>query len=127
MTLYVSCLLIEEGNDSSIEHTNINLICYILHTFIILICVILQALVDGPCTGVGRQVINFKLLHPTKLTINISHSARKGTVKKAWIKDEIEKKWSETKWAQKIAAKEKVSSGASLWYLMLNCGFCSKL
>ncbi|XP_059139449.1 large ribosomal subunit protein eL14-like [Physella acuta] len=52
-----------------------------------------RALVDGPCSGVGRKDLNFKALHLTQFTINIGPSARSGTVKKAWEKEEITKKW----------------------------------
>ena len=68
-----------------------------------------QALIDGPCTGVLRQDINFKALHLTKLLINIGHSARSGTVRKAWESSEISKKWAETKWAKKKVAQARVS------------------
>jgi hypothetical protein len=37
--------------------------------------------------------------------IKIPHSARQATVKKQWIKAEIDKKWSESEWAKKQANK----------------------
>merc|ERR1712178_52812 len=66
-----------------------------------------RALVDGPCSGVNRKDINFKALHLTQLAVKIGPSARSGTVKKAWEKAEITKKWEETTWAKKLAAREK--------------------
>merc|ERR1712121_265501 len=66
-----------------------------------------RALVDGPCSGVLRQDINFKALHLTGLQVPIGHSARTGTVRKAWEKADITKKWQETTWAKKIAARER--------------------
>ncbi|CAH1780048.1 unnamed protein product, partial [Owenia fusiformis] len=66
-----------------------------------------RALVDGPCSGVGRKQMNFKMLHLTKLKIDISYGARVGTVTKAWNKAEITKKWEESTWAKKIANREK--------------------
>ncbi len=36
--------------------------------------------------------------------VKIPHSARERTVRKAWTKAEIEKKWSESNWAKKLAA-----------------------
>ncbi len=61
-------------------------------------------LVDGPCTGVRRQVINLKCLYLTKFVVRIPHSARESTVRKAWLKAEIDKKWAESSWAKKLAA-----------------------
>ncbi|XP_071480836.1 large ribosomal subunit protein eL14-like [Diadema antillarum] len=66
-----------------------------------------RALVDGPCSGVQRQGIRFKQLHLTDFVISIPHSARNSTVRKAWEKDEITKKWEETRWAKKLAAKKR--------------------
>ena len=70
----------------------------------------LQALVDGPCSGVARQAMSFKQLHLTQFVVNFPHSARSGVVKKAWEKAEIDKKWPETTWAKKIAARELVGN-----------------
>merc|ERR1719228_1892414 len=56
-----------------------------------------RALIDGPCSGVLRKDINFK----------IGQSSRSGTVRKAWEKAEITKKWEATTWARKIAARER--------------------
>ncbi|WP_411017611.1 60S ribosomal protein L14, partial [Salmonella sp. s51090] len=66
-----------------------------------------RALVDGPCSGVKRQAISFKLLRLADIVIRIPHSARSGTVRKAWEKEEVQKKWEATVWAQKIAAKKR--------------------
>jgi large subunit ribosomal protein L14e len=65
----------------------------------------LKALVDGPCSNVKRQSMNFKLLHLTKFTISIPHGAREGTVRKQWEKAEITKKWNESSWAKKRVSK----------------------
>jgi len=66
-----------------------------------------RALVDGPCTGVVRQSMNFKQLHLTKFVLEFPHGARTKTVRKAWEKADITKKFEETTWAKKIAAREK--------------------
>merc|ERR1712178_331112 len=66
-----------------------------------------RALVDGPCSGVLRKDINFRALHLTPFTVKIGQSSRSGTVRKAWEKAEITKKWQETTWAKKIAARER--------------------
>lgn len=42
----------------------------------------------------------------TKFRIRIPHSAREATLKKAWAKAEIDKKWAESKWAKNLAAKK---------------------
>lgn len=55
-----------------------------------------------------RQDINFKALHLTKLKINIGASARTGTVRKAWEKEDISTKWEQTTWAKKLAARKRV-------------------
>lgn len=46
-----------------------------------------------------------KLLHLTKFFIRIPHGAREKTVRNQWVKAEIDKKWNETQWAKKRAAK----------------------
>ncbi|XP_055878094.1 60S ribosomal protein L14-like [Biomphalaria glabrata] len=67
-----------------------------------------RALVDGPCSGVGRKDMNFKALHLTPCTIKINHSARTGTVKKAWEAAEVTpKKWEQSTWAKKLATSKR--------------------
>jgi len=65
-----------------------------------------RALVDGPCSGVSRQSMNFKQLHLTKFVLVYPHSARTALVKKAWEKADINKQWKESTWAKKLAANE---------------------
>ncbi len=65
-----------------------------------------KALVDGPTTGVRRQSINIKSLYLTKFLVKIPHSAREKTLRNAWAKAEIEKLWSESSWAKKLAAQK---------------------
>lgn len=67
-----------------------------------------KVLVDGP--GVSRKALNLKTLYLTKFKLNIPHSAREATVKKAWAKAEIDKKWAESQWAKRLAAKKIRSS-----------------
>ena len=74
-----------------------------------------QALVDGPCSGVRRRDINFKALELTQFVLKLGPSARTGTVRKAWEKEEITKKWGESSWAKKIAARKRVSVVAWWW------------
>uniref|UniRef100_A0A3Q0S4J9 Large ribosomal subunit protein eL14 n=1 Tax=Amphilophus citrinellus TaxID=61819 RepID=A0A3Q0S4J9_AMPCI len=67
-----------------------------------------RALVDGPCTGVRRQAMPFKCMHLTDYVIKIPHSARQKFVRKAWEKAQVNEKWTESSWAKKIEARQKV-------------------
>merc|ERR1712179_172701 len=69
-----------------------------------------RALVDGPCSGVPRQQINFKTLHLTQFRLVIPHSLGTGHLIKLWKKEKIQEKWEQTTWCKKLAAKEKRSS-----------------
>ena len=51
--------------------------------------------------------MNFKAMHLTPLKVDIHHSARHGTVRKAWEAAEITKKWNESTWAKKLEAQKK--------------------
>ena len=68
-----------------------------------------KCLIDGPedITGVSRQVIPYKRIALTNLTVKISRNARSKTLKKAWAEAEIESKWEKTSWAKKLASKKK--------------------
>lgn len=64
-----------------------------------------RLLVDGPCTGVARVIVNLKQVQLTKFSIAIAFGARTGTVRKFWEKEGVTAKWEETTWAKKIQAK----------------------
>ena len=49
--------------------------------------------------------MNFKQMHLTKFVLKIPPGARTGTLRKAWEKEEMTKKWEETTWAKKIALR----------------------
>ncbi|XP_077982865.1 large ribosomal subunit protein eL14-like [Glandiceps talaboti] len=66
-----------------------------------------RALVDGPCTGVLRQALNFKRLHLTPFNIKIPHSVKTKVVRKKFEEAEIKKQWEATNWAKKIEIKKK--------------------
>ncbi|XP_011433871.1 60S ribosomal protein L14-like [Crassostrea angulata] len=66
-----------------------------------------RALVDGPCSGVSRKQMNFKALELTSIVMKIPRGLRPGNLRKAWEKQEVQKKWDSTTWAQKIANKKK--------------------
>ncbi|DAZ93102.1 TPA: hypothetical protein N0F65_006854 [Lagenidium giganteum] len=67
-----------------------------------------KCLIDGPfnVTGVNRQVISFKRLALTDLTVKIPRQPREATLKKALAADNTVEKWNQTAWAKKIAAKK---------------------
>ncbi|KHN84573.1 60S ribosomal protein L14 [Toxocara canis] len=65
-----------------------------------------RALIDGPSSGVGRSVRNFKDLQLTKFTIPLRHGMRTKNVKKSYDEAKINEKWATTLWAQKIAKKQ---------------------
>ncbi|XP_075886484.1 large ribosomal subunit protein eL14 [Nelusetta ayraudi] len=66
-----------------------------------------RALVDGPCTGVKRQALPFKVMQLTDYVIKVPHSARQKFVRKAWEKALVTEKWVQSSWAKKIEAREK--------------------
>ena len=68
-----------------------------------------KCLIDGPedITGVRRQVITFRRIALTDLTVKIARIARAKTLKKAWAEADIENKWNASSWAKKLAAKRK--------------------
>ncbi|XP_067928313.1 large ribosomal subunit protein eL14-like [Watersipora subatra] len=70
-----------------------------------------RALVDGPCSGAARQMINFKALQLTKFVVKIGPGARTGTVTKAWNAADISTKWAESSWAKRQQA---IATRASL-------------
>merc|ERR1719253_2178525 len=66
-----------------------------------------RVVVDGPeaTTGVRRHMMPIKRLSLTDFKCKIPRGAREKTLKKAMADEEVMKKWSETKWAKKLAAK----------------------
>eukprot|EP00933_Yihiella_yeosuensis_P047110 TRINITY_DN427_c0_g1_i2.p2 TRINITY_DN427_c0_g1~~TRINITY_DN427_c0_g1_i2.p2 ORF type:complete len:135 (-),score=45.95 TRINITY_DN427_c0_g1_i2:70-474(-) len=67
-----------------------------------------HVVVDGPeaLTGVRRHMMPVKRLLLTDFRVKVRRGCREKFLKKALEKDEIMKKWGETAWAKKIAAKE---------------------
>jgi len=66
-----------------------------------------KCLIDGPETGVTRQVIPFKRIALTDFTVPIQRSARQKTIIKAWKEADVMAKWEATSWAKKLAARKK--------------------
>lgn len=62
---------------------------------------------DGPekITGMRRQVINFKWLRLTDITVGAARNARQKSLSAAWEKAGAEGLWKNSAWAKKIAAK----------------------
>ncbi|CAF3705998.1 unnamed protein product [Adineta steineri] len=64
-----------------------------------------RVLVDGPSSHVRRQALNIKSLHLTKYVLKLLPGARSSTVKSIWDKNDVSKKWQETRWFKKLQAK----------------------
>merc|ERR1712224_591257 len=67
-----------------------------------------RVVVDGPegVTGVRRHMMPVKRLSLTDFQVKVPRGAREKTLKKALAEAETMKKWSETAWAKKLAAKK---------------------
>eukprot|EP00440_Ansanella_granifera_P051178 gb/GFBE01055477.1/.p1 GENE.gb/GFBE01055477.1/~~gb/GFBE01055477.1/.p1 ORF type:complete len:135 (+),score=55.38 gb/GFBE01055477.1/:1-405(+) len=67
-----------------------------------------HVVVDGPeaVTGVRRHMMPIKRLSLTDFRIKARRGIREKTLKKELEKGEVMKKWSESSWAKKLAAKE---------------------
>lgn len=67
-----------------------------------------QAIIDGPSTGVPRQVFPYKhiLLTPIKLT-KLPRGAGSGVIRKLVEQEAIVEKWDKSAWAQKRVTREK--------------------
>lgn len=66
-----------------------------------------KCLVDGPSSGVSRQVMSFSRIALTDLTVKIQRSARPKTILAAWKEGDIEAKWAACSWAKKLASRKK--------------------
>jgi large subunit ribosomal protein L14e len=71
-----------------------------------------KCLIDGPSeiTGVTRQVMSYKRIALTDLTVKIERSSTPDEIKAAWDDAEILSKWESSSWAQKLAAKKRRAS-----------------
>ncbi|CAB0041236.1 unnamed protein product [Trichogramma brassicae] len=66
-----------------------------------------RVLVDGPAAKIPRGQMSLSNLHLTKFRLKFPFTGSTRVVRKAWEAGKIERKWKETVWAQKVAAKEK--------------------
>eukprot|EP00842_Homolaphlyctis_polyrhiza_P006202 jgi/Hompol1/6583/HPOL_000449-RA len=65
-----------------------------------------RALVDGPTTGVLRQVLPFKRLVLTPIVLkNVPRGIRTTALKKLVEAQDIQGLWNQTSWAKKIAKR----------------------
>mmetsp|Transcript_145124 Transcript_145124/g.205410 ORF Transcript_145124/g.205410 Transcript_145124/m.205410 type:complete len:144 (+) Transcript_145124:76-507(+) len=64
-----------------------------------------KVLVEGPTTGVDRQLMPIKRLSLTRLTVPIIRNATTKTLTAAIKKVDLEKKWAETSAAKRIAQR----------------------
>jgi len=71
-----------------------------------------KCLVEGPeeVTGVKRQMIPYKRIALTDLTVKIQRGARAKTLKAAWKEGDTLAQWDGSSWAKKLASKEKRAS-----------------
>eukprot|EP00752_Nemacystus_decipiens_P018326 g16442.t1 len=69
-----------------------------------------KALVEGPDTGVGRQLLPFKRLALTDYKLPIQRNARIGTIRAAAKAEDLYAKWEASSWAKKKARKIKRAS-----------------
>ena len=69
-----------------------------------------QVLVDGPCTGVRRQVINLKNVHITGLRIRIPHTASTPMVRAQWESRHVSETWESSRWCKNLRAKQRSES-----------------
>ena len=69
-----------------------------------------QGLVTSPSYGVARQPAYFAQLNLLDIKIKIPRSARDVTVKKAWEKADVTKKWEATSYSRRLARRAKRAS-----------------
>lgn len=69
-----------------------------------------RAVIDGPTTGVARQVILLRHLNLTDLMVKkLPRSARSKTLRKALLAQKTVEEWAATPAAKELAAKKKRS------------------
>ncbi|KAJ3016565.1 UNVERIFIED_CONTAM: 60S ribosomal protein L14 [Siphonaria sp. JEL0065] len=65
-----------------------------------------RVLVDGPTTGVARQVLSYKRFSLTDIVVAVPRTAGTHAVKKALEKADVEGLWAKTSWAKKLAVRK---------------------
>ncbi|CAD7927905.1 unnamed protein product [Amoebophrya sp. A120] len=65
-----------------------------------------KVLIDGPTTGVKRQMIPLKWVSLTGFKSNLGRGAKEKALKKALKESDTVSNWEKSAWAKKIAAKK---------------------
>lgn len=63
-------------------------------------------MIDGPSTGVPRQVMAFRNMNLTGFVIKVPRGAGTPVVKKAFEASGVKEKWESSKWAKTLKARE---------------------
>jgi len=66
-----------------------------------------KVLIDGPTTGVERQIMPIKRINLTRFRVPVLRNARTGNLIEAIKKFDLAKKWEQTSAAKKIALRTK--------------------
>jgi large subunit ribosomal protein L14e len=69
-----------------------------------------RCLIEGPTTGVLRQVIPFTRIALTDLTVKIQRNARQKTIAKAWEEADTLATWEKSSWAKKLSSRKTKAS-----------------
>lgn len=69
-----------------------------------------RVLLDGPLTGVAREVYPIKRISLTDIRVDVHKGARSGVIRKAWEKDNVTDKFNATSWGKKLNAQKKRAS-----------------
>jgi large subunit ribosomal protein L14e len=64
-----------------------------------------RVLVDGPTTGVKRQVVSFKRASLTPIVLAIPRGVGSAALSKKVVDQDLQGKWNKTSWAKKIAKR----------------------
>ena len=66
-----------------------------------------RALIDGPSTGVPRQVLSYSSLTLTPYIVKgLPRGTKSTTIKKFWEKSGVQAKWDASSWAKKLEARK---------------------
>ncbi|GMH55512.1 hypothetical protein TrRE_jg10230 [Triparma retinervis] len=65
-----------------------------------------KCLIDGPTTGVARQIIPYKRLALTDIKVEVGRGAKAAALKKAWTTAGAQEKWDGSSWAKKLSSKK---------------------
>lgn len=66
-----------------------------------------KCFVDGPSSGVARQVVPYSRISLTDFTIDIERNAKQKDVSEKWAEADVQGKWDKSSWAKKLASKKR--------------------